>query len=139
MYNYNNPNKKNNTKAWAPKPEKPVTKSNRVSRKASFMDKVENTAKGYYTQVAIPSLPADKQYTSNGAIAYKSSGSALLDINTSISALRSLPDGDIVKKFRAAYSENPRLAIRWLFYAGDIREGQGERRLFQICLMPVFA
>ena len=133
MYNYNNPNKKKNTKAWAPKPEKTV-QTNRTNRKASFMDKVENTAKGYYTKVAVPSLPADKQYTSNGAIAYKSSGSALLDINTSISALRSLPDGDIVKKFRAAYSENPRLAIRWLFYAGDIRKGQGERRLFQICL-----
>ena len=133
MYNYNNPNKKKNTKAWAPKPEKTV-QTNRTNRKASFMDKVEKTAKGYYTQVAVPTLPADKQYTSNGAIAYKSSGSALLDINTSISALRSLPDGDIVKKFRAAYSENPRLAIRWLFYAGDIREGQGERRLFKICL-----
>lgn len=134
MYNYNNPNKKNNTKAWAPKPEKPVTKSNRVSRKASFMDKVENTAKGYYTLVAVPSLPADKQYTSNGAIAYKSSGSALLDINTSISALRSLPDGDIVKKFRAAYSENPRLAIRWLWYLRDVREGQGERRSFRVII-----
>lgn len=133
MYNYNNPNKKKNTKAWAPKPEKTV-QTNRTNRKASFMDKVEKTAKGYYTQVAVPTLPADKQYTSNGAIAYKSSGSALLDINTSISALRSLPDGDVVKKFRAAYSENPRLAIRWLFYAGDIREGQGERRLFKICL-----
>lgn len=123
MYNYNNPNKKKNTKAWAPKPEKTV-QTNRTNRKASFMDKVEKTAKGYYTQVAVPTLPADKQYTSNGAIAYKSSGSALLDINTSISALRSLPDGDIVKKFRAAYSENPRLAIRWLFYAGDIRGGK---------------
>lgn len=123
MYNYNNPNKKKNTKAWAPKPEKPVAHTNRVNRKASFMDKVEKTAKGYYS-VTVPTLPADKQYTSNGAIAYKSSGSALLDINTSIAALRSLPDGDIVKKFRAAYSENPRLAIRWLFYASDIRGGK---------------
>lgn len=131
MYNYNNPNKKNNTKAWAPKPEKPFVNK---SRKTSFMDKVEKTAKGYYTNIAVPSLPADKQYTSNGAIAYKSSGSALLDINTSIAALRSLPDGEVIKKFRAAYSENPRLAIRWLFYASDVRGGHGERRLFKVCL-----
>lgn len=129
-YNYNN---KNTNKAWAPLPEKPVKANAPKSRKAAFMDKVENTAK-YYSDVSVPTLPNDMQYTSNGAVAYKSTGSALLDINTSIAALRSESDGRVIEMFRKAYSENPRLAIRWLFYAGDIREGQGERRLFKLCL-----
>ena len=131
-YNYSN---KNTNKAWAPLPEKPVTtkKTTHKTRKAAFMDKVENTAK-YYSNVSVPTLPENMQYTSNGAIAYKSTGSALLDINTSIVALRSESDGKVIEMFRKAYKENPRLAIRWLFYAADVREGQGERRLFRLCL-----
>lgn len=36
--------------------------------------------------------------------------------------------------FRSAFVEDPELAIKWLFYARDVRGGLGERRLFRVIL-----
>ncbi len=69
--------------------------------------------------------------TENGAIAYKTSGKALLDLNFRVSSFRNESEETIVNEFVKAYYENPELALRWMFFAGDIREGFGERRLFK--------
>lgn len=69
--------------------------------------------------------------TENGAIAYKTSGKALLDLNFRVSSFRNESEETIVNAFVKAYYENPELALRWMFFAGDIREGLGERRLFK--------
>ena len=70
--------------------------------------------------------------TENGAIGYKTTGKELLDINFSISSLRNKSEQEVTQKFQKAYLEDKLLAVKWLFYAADVREGVGERRLFRI-------
>lgn len=72
--------------------------------------------------------------TENGAIGYKTTGKELLDINFQISSMRDMSEKQIVDKFVKAFYENKLLAIKWLFFVRDIREGIGERRLFRICI-----
>lgn len=71
--------------------------------------------------------------TENGAIGYKTSNSALVDLNYAVSSLRHSDDEEIILLFDKAYYENREYALKWLFFARDIREGIGERRLFRIC------
>lgn len=71
--------------------------------------------------------------TENGAIGYKTTGSALVDINYKVSSLRNSSEEEVIKLFDAAFNENKEYAIKWLFFARDIREGLGERRLFRLC------
>lgn len=69
--------------------------------------------------------------TENGALGYKTSGKQLLNISYSVSTLRNMSEKDIVKRFLAAFYEDKLLALKWLFFAADVREGQGERRTFR--------
>jgi len=73
-------------------------------------------------------------YTENGAIGYKTSGKELLDINFAITSMRNMNENQIKEKYVKAYNEENMLAVKWLFYARDCRDGVGERRLFRICL-----
>ena len=70
--------------------------------------------------------------TENGAVGYKTTGKQLLDINFSISSLRNISEDEVMKRFEQVYIENRLLAVKWLFYAADVRGGVGERRLFRI-------
>ena len=72
--------------------------------------------------------------TENGALGYRTTGKALLDLNFSVASMRQMDEGEILEKFGEAWHENPELAFKWLFYARDIRGGLGERRLFRIIL-----
>ena len=76
-------------------------------------------------------LDNEVQYTENGAVGYRTTGKKLLDLNFSVASLRSASEKQIINKFMDAYYENPVLAVKWLFYARDVREGLGERRLFR--------
>ena len=72
--------------------------------------------------------------TENGANAFATSGKALLDINFAVSSLRNATAETIQSKYQAAFYEDPLLAVKWLFFARDIRgNGMAERRLFRIC------
>lgn len=75
--------------------------------------------------------------TANGAIAYKTSGSKLVDINFAIGELRSADDSEVIKKFRDAFEENPEFALKWLFWLRDVRSGSGERRAFRTILVDL--
>lgn len=133
MYNNINKNsKKNSNKAWSPKPEKPMRQK---SGKEKFFDKMEKTNKGFYVRAVVPkSLPDNMTYTTNGAVAYSTTSSALLDMFTKLVSYRSLDEKQIVTDWRKAFNENPYLAMRFLGYTMDIRCGAGERRFTQIVI-----
>lgn len=72
--------------------------------------------------------------TENGQPALNTTFDACLDLFSTIGALRKRSDADIELKFARAYSENPLIAIKTLFYARDIEQGLGERRVFRLGL-----
>ena len=72
--------------------------------------------------------------TENGAIGYRTSGKALLDLNFAVASMRSMSESEIFNKFMKAFCEDHMLAMRWLFFARDAREGLGERRLFRVVI-----
>lgn len=72
--------------------------------------------------------------TENGAVGYRTTGKELLDLNFAVSSLRKATETDIVRRFKRAFGENKVLAMKWLFYARDVRGGLGERRLFRVVL-----
>lgn len=71
--------------------------------------------------------------TENGALAHKITKSNLLDLFALGSSYRGRSKDDIITLFKAAYDENPDLALRCLFYIRDAIDGTGERRFFRIC------
>ena len=75
----------------------------------------------------------------NGAIMHGTSGHYLLDLNFNISSYRKRTEDELRKDFGLAMNEDEELAVKWLFYAGDVREGIGERRAFRILLPNVIA
>lgn len=75
-----------------------------------------------------------KVLTENGAVAYATSGKELLDLNFKLSSYREADVDDVMRDFARAYYEDPLLAVKYLFYVGDIREGVGERRAFRAWL-----
>ena len=102
--------------------------SNLNSQNYSILDRLLTT----YTD---PNSPFNNlTMTANGANAYKTSGSKLVDINFAIGELRSASEENIIKKFRDAFEENPEFALKWLFWLRDVREGSGERKAFRVIL-----
>ena len=89
-----------------------------------FMDEIKNTLDNEY----------NISMTENGALGFETSGKALLDLNFSVASLRSASEQEIVDKFMKAFCEDKVLAMRWLFFARDARQGLGERRLFRVVI-----
>ena len=77
---------------------------------------------------------ANKTYTENGAVTYRSTGRDCLDLFATIGALRRESEQEITSRFLRAYAEDPDLAMKILFYGRDVRGGLGERRVFRILL-----
>lgn len=71
--------------------------------------------------------------TENGATALHSTLSKVYDMFAFGGAYRNRTDDEVITLFRDAFRENPALALKCLFYLGDIRGGQGERRFFDVC------
>lgn len=73
-------------------------------------------------------------YTENGAVSLKSTLDAVYDLFALGAAFRQRSEEDIILLFKKAYGEDPELAMKCLFYIRDVREGQGERRFFRVCM-----
>ena len=71
--------------------------------------------------------------TENGAVTYKSTMNALLDMFAMGAAYRTRSEEDCILLFKNAFLEDPVYALKCLFYLGDCRGGQGERRFFRVC------
>lgn len=96
-----------------------TTENDGYTTRRSFMDALEDER-----------VQTSYAYTDNGALVYETSGSNLVDFNLNISAMRSKSEDEIASDFRQAFLDNKELAVRYLFFAGDIREGLGERHVF---------
>lgn len=79
----------------------------------------------------------NESITENGALGYATSGKALVDFNFKVASFRNMCDEDIIIDFKNIWYENKELALKYLFFARDIREGLGERRLFKVCIKEV--
>lgn len=75
-----------------------------------------------------------KTFTENGATAYNTTSNACVDLFGTIGALRARRDVEIESLFAEAYKEDRLRATKILFYARDIREGCGERRIFRVLI-----
>ena len=72
--------------------------------------------------------------TENGAATHFTTRSDCLDLFSTVGALRSATDRQIIDRFSRAWAEDRDLAVRTLFYARDVRGGLGERRVFRVLL-----
>lgn len=90
----------------------------------SFIENLAKTVDGTY----------NRSITENGAVGYRTTNHALLDMNFKVSSYRNRSDREISEDFMTAFAEDRVLAMKWLFYARDAREGLGERRLFRVCI-----
>ena len=90
----------------------------------SFMNAMQNTLNDEF----------NASISENGAIGYRTSGKELLDLNFAVASLRGASEQEIIDKFTKAFFEDKILAMKWLFFARDVRGGLGERRLFRVIL-----
>lgn len=144
-------NAKVNTKAnksFAPLPEKNVKVAPKTRSKKQSVTPLKNdtgiTIKEYnntFLEAMFDQLEKRKNgatgpivYTTNGSAAFDTTKSKLLDMNFKVASYRQAPETAIQRDFKAAFNENPLLAIRWLFYIRDCRGGGGEKRVFNVCM-----
>lgn len=88
----------------------------------SFIEQLKNTLNEEY----------NVSVTENGALGYKTTNHPLLDMNFKVTSYRKRSDDEIIGDFMNAFRADTLLAMKWLFYARDAREGLGERRLFRV-------
>ena len=81
----------------------------------------------------IESIENQQNYTTteNGAATLKSSLKYTVDFFGLCGALRSRTDADVISLFSKAFSEDPLVSMKILFYARNIRGGAGERKTFR--------
>ena len=73
-------------------------------------------------------------YTQNGALTNSTSHNYCLDLFFLAGACRNVSDRDIELAISKSYSFDPLKTRKIIFWAGDIRQGAGERRFFTIAI-----
>ncbi len=82
----------------------------------------------------IQALSTKDSFTANGAVTHSTSLNAVLDLFFIAGASRTMEESSIQNMLTKAYTENKLLTLKVIFWAGDIRGGQGERRFLRIAL-----
>lgn len=72
--------------------------------------------------------------TQNEALTNSTSLNPVLDLFFLAGACRTESEENIIAKIQQAYSQDKNLTLKVIFWAGDIREGAGERRFFRLAL-----
>lgn len=94
---------------------------------SNFMSNMKDTLNNEY----------NVSVTENGAVGYRTTGKNLLDLNFAVSSLRRATESEITDRFFKAFFDDRMAAMKWLFYARDVRGGLGERRLFRTCMVQL--
>jgi len=76
-------------------------------------------------------LQTENVTTKNGMTTNSSSLNECVNLFFSIGAMRGKGKDRVVSLFSKAFNEDPRTAMRILFWSRDIREGAGERQIFR--------
>lgn len=71
-------------------------------------------------------------YTENGAFTNLSTKDAVVDLFFVAGATRARTEEQILTQVKAAYTVDPNLTLKLLFWARDVLQGAGERRFFQV-------
>lgn len=69
--------------------------------------------------------------TENGMSTNETTLNDCVDLFFSIGAMRGKDKINLIEKFSKAYSENPLVATKILFWVRDVRQGAGERQIFR--------
>jgi hypothetical protein len=107
-----------------------LIQQNNVSNIFCEIDNSQSTWKNIMTFITALETQMNNTVTANGAKSYKSTLNKCLDLFGKIAACRK-DVNQAQKLFAHAYAENPETATRILFWARDIRGGQGEREVFR--------
>ena len=77
---------------------------------------------------------SNKTLTENGAVAYSTTESNVVDFFAQAGAMRSRSEQDIVNLFNQSFNEDRLITLKLAYHFRDIRKGQGERRLFRVII-----
>lgn len=86
------------------------------------------------TNSLFSALQTGDALTDNGAVTNSTTQSKVLDLFFLAGACRNQKSEDIKGLIQQAWIENPQDTLRVIFWAGDIRQGAGERRFFKLAL-----
>ena len=73
-------------------------------------------------------------YTANGAVTNSTSHNFNLDLFFIAGACRNESEQNIINLLVKSYDYNRLTTLKIIFWAGDIRQGAGERRFFKLAL-----
>ena len=79
-------------------------------------------------------MEANFARTENGAVTNAGTLSDCLDLFSTIGAIRTAAESEIIARFARAYAEDADTAMKILFFARDVRSGLGERRVFRVII-----
>lgn len=79
----------------------------------------------------VDALRQENTTTENGMTTNSSSLSAVVDLFFTIGAMRGQDKQRLIANFSKAFNEDPKRAMKILFWARDVRGGAGERQIFR--------
>ena len=83
----------------------------------------------------VDALRQEDMLTENGMATNSSSLNACVDLFFNIGAMRGQDKQRLIATFSKAFNEDPKRAMKLLFWARDVRGGAGERQVFKDILV----